>query len=313
MEELSEKTKEKKVAIVTGSTSGLGLLTARKLATMGYHVVLTARDMNAGRRAITEIRTRAPDAQLECLELDTSSLKSVRAFAEKFQGLGLPLHLLVNNAGMMSMKKQLELSVDGFETTMATNAIGPFFLTRLLLPDIERAAPSRIVIVSSSMHIKGVGNGPGPDFDWDNLRAEKSFHPVVAYRNSKLALMWFTYELSRRLEGTGVTVNAVCPGFVPATIVRHAPNGFMRFMFKFVFPLMPFSRSPQQGSENTIYAATSPELEGVSGKFLMDCAERSSSDDSYDRGKAQRWWETANSLCGIDASDRTQDTHAGTD
>jgi len=290
-----------KVAIVTGAARGLGLLTVRKLATKGFLVVLTARDMNAGEAAIVGIRTAVPNAQLECLELDTSSLQSVRAFVRMFQALGVPLHLLVNNAGTMSMKQQPELSVDGFETTMATNAIGPFLLTHLLLPDLQQAAPSRIVIVSSSMHIAGVGKGTGPDFDWDNLNAEKSFHPVIAYRNSKLALMWFTYELSRRLEGTGVSVNAVCPGFVPATLVRHQPNAFARFIFRFVLPLMSSSRSPEQGSENTIYAATSPELEGVSGRFLMDCAARRSSDDSYDRNKAERWWRWVSSVCGLDS------------
>jgi retinol dehydrogenase-12 len=307
MESVSESTREKKVAIVTGAARGLGLLTARKLATRGYRVVLTARDVKAGQAAVAEIRTAVKGAQLECLELDTSSLQSVRAFVEAFQALGLPLHLLVNNAGIMSMKQQPEFSVDGFEITMATNAVGPFLLTHLLLPDLRRAAPSRIVIVASSMHIAGVGKGPGPDFDWNNLNAEKSFHPVVAYRNSKLALMWFTYELSRRLEGTGVSVNAVCPGFVPATLVRHQPNAFARFLFRFVLPLMSSSRSPEQGTDNTIYAATSPELEGVSGKFLMDCAERRSSDDSYDRAKAERWWSTASSLCGIDSSNTETD------
>jgi NAD(P)-dependent dehydrogenase (short-subunit alcohol dehydrogenase family) len=292
----------RKVAVVTGSTHGLGLLTARKLASRGFHVVLTCRNAETGAAACAGIRTAVRDARLDCLELDTSSLRSVRAFVDEFHRLALPLHLLVSNAGTMSPANRPRLSPEGIETTMATNAVGPFLLAHLLLADLKRAAPSRIVVVASSMHIAGVGRGPGPAFDWDDLDGEKRFHPVVAYRNSKLALMWFTYELSRRLEGTGVTVNAVCPGFVPETLVRHQPTAFGRFLFKYVLPRMPSSRSAEQGSDNTVFAATAPELEGLSGRFVMDCTERRSSDDSYDLGKARRWWDECSRLCGIGTS-----------
>ncbi len=296
----TEAPDSKKVAIVTGSTHGLGLLTAQKLAARGYRVVLTARDMMAGQAAIAEARSSVRDAQLDCLELDTASFISVRKFAAAFRRLGLSLHLLINNAGGMSGLHRPQRSVDGIESTLASNAVGPFLLTHLLLPDLKKAAPSRIVNVASSMHMAGVGPGPGPAFDWDDLNGEKSFHPVTAYRNSKLAVMWFTYELSRRLEGTGVSVHAVCPGFVPATLVRHQPTAFKRFLFKHVLPRLSSSRSPDQGTDNTLFAATSPALRGESGKFIVDCSVRPSSEDSYDRAKAARWWETASKLCGID-------------
>lgn len=288
-------------AIVTGGGRGLGLVTARKMAAEGYRVVLTVRQKRSGDEARKALLAAVPGAEVEVMELDLASFDSIRAFAAAFLASGQPLHRLIHNAGLLGMQATPSLSPEGFELTFATNYVGVFLLTHLLLPALREHAPARIVIVSSSMHMPGLGRGPGPDFDYENLRAERSFHPVTAYRNSKLATMWFTYELARRLEGTGVTVNAVCPGFVPETIAATRPSAWDRFFFRRILPLFPFARSAEQGAGNTVHAATARELEGVSGKFIRDRKLAASSAESYDEQKARRLWDASMEWCGLRA------------
>ncbi len=290
----------RKVAIVTGGNRGLGLDTARKLAAWGARVTLTARNPDDGSRACDSIRARVPGADVQSMLLDLASFASIRDFAARFVELDLPLDLLVENAGSMMEGPKPRFTKEGFEATFGTNHLGHFLLTHLLLPAVQRASPSRIVIVASSMHKAGVGRGPGPDFDYDNLRAEKGFEPTIAYRNSKLANVWFTYELNRFLDGTNVTANAVCPGFVPATIADRQRSPIARFVFRHVLARMPFARSLDQGSGNTFFAATDSGLEGIGGKFIVDKQLSASSEESYDLQKARRLWETSRELCGID-------------
>lgn len=279
---------QKQVAIVTGGNRGLGLATAKKLAARGFHVVLTARDERAGAAAVDEIRRDVPGARLDAMTLDLASLASVRSFAAAFRARRLPLHLLVENAGLIAAER-LERSADGLEIQFATNHLGHFLLTRLLEDLLVASAPARVVVVSSSMHIPGSGPGKGPDFDYENLDASKSYDPMVFYRNSKLANVWFAYALARRLEGRGVTVNALCPGFVPATGVDRA-QGLQRLLFRFVFPWLPQARTVEQAATHMTWVATAPELEGVTGKFLVDRAARPSSEESYDVAKQERLW-----------------------
>jgi NAD(P)-dependent dehydrogenase (short-subunit alcohol dehydrogenase family) len=217
-----------------------------------------------------------------------------------FQAKGYPLQLLINNAGGAIPGKQACFTVDGFEMTFGTNHLGHFLLTNLLLDDLKRSAPARVITVSSELHNPAYAGGPIPDFDYDNLKGEKYYHPQVFYRNSKLANIWFAYELQRRLAGTGVTSNAVCPGFVPAAIAARRTSPVDRFLYNQILARMPFARSIEQASASYLIAATDPRFEGIGGKFIVDGKEKRSSIDSYDEQKARRLWDLSWKWCGLD-------------
>lgn len=282
---------ERRVAVVTGGNRGLGLATSRKLAAAGYHVVLAVRDVVRGEAVARELRAEIAGAEVDAMALDLSSLASVDAFVVAFRARGLPLHLLLANAGLIAFEK-LEKSADGLELQLATNHLGHFHLVTSLRDVLERSAPARVVVVSSTMHIPGTGPGKGPDFDYENVGGQKYYDPMVFYRNSKLANVWFTYAMARRLEGTGVTVNALCPGFVPETAVPTA-KGLQRMLFRWVFPLLPQARTVEQGATHIAWVCTARELEGVSGKFFADQRERRSSDASYDVEAQERLFQAS--------------------
>ena len=293
----------RRVALITGGSRGLGLATAKRLAARGYEVLITARRAESGEAAAASIRAEVPAAEVRHMVLDLASFASIRAFAGAFHALGLPLHLLINNAGLTtSTVRDLAFTEDGLEAALGTNHVGHFLLTHLLLRDLVRAAPSRIVVVSSSMHRKGVGPGPGPDFDYDNLKGEKSYHPATAYRNSKLANLWFTAELARRLRDEEVTVLSVSPGFVPETHVPNLSSAVQRFLHRWILPRMPFARTVAQGADNTVFAATEPSLASRSGGYYEDEKPGVLSDDARSEEKARRLWEASLEWCKIRAA-----------
>ncbi len=193
----------------------------------------------------------------------------------------------------------MRFTADGFELTFGTNHLGHFLLTNLLLDDLKRSAPARVITVSSQLHIPGYGGGPRPDFDYDNLKAEKYYNAQVFYKNAKLANMWFAYELQRRLDGSGVTSNAVCPGFVPESIAERRKSPVERWLYREVLARMPFARSLDQASSSYLFVATDPRYETVGGKFIVDRKEIPSSDESYDEEKARRLWEMSRQWCGL--------------
>ena len=292
---------QQRIAMITGGNSGIGFATANKLAAQGMHVILASRNQQASALAIQRIMAANPKASVELMPLDLASFAAVRQCVAVFQSKGYPLHILINNAGGSVAGKQASFTADGFERTLGTNHLGHFLFTALLLEDLKRSAPARVITVSSQLHIPGYAGGPPPDFDYDNLKGEKYYNPQVFYRNSKLANMWFAYELQRRLAGTGVTSNAVCPGFVPAAIADHRKSPLERFMYRQILARMPFARSLEQASASYLFAATDPGLEGVGGKFIVDGKERRSSDDSYDEQKAKHLWDLSWAWCGLDA------------
>jgi len=292
-------TNQRHVAMITGGNSGIGFATASKLAAQGFHVVLASRNQHASARAMERIRRANPDASVESIPLDLASLAAVRQCATAFQAKGYPLHILINNAGGSVQGKQASLSADGFELTFATNHLGHFLFTNLLLEDLKRSAPARVITVSSQLHIPGYGGGPPPDFDYDNLKGEKYYNTRIFYKNSKLANMWFTYELQRRLAGSGVTSNAVCPGFVPEALADRR-KGVEAFLYGQILARMPFARSLDQASSSYLVAATDPRYASVGGKFIVDGKERRSSDESYDEPKARRLWELSWKWCGLE-------------
>jgi retinol dehydrogenase 12 len=277
-----------KTVIVTGANTGIGLETAAGLAEKGARVVLTARDMKKGAAAIDEIKERTPDADVEVMALDLSSLASVRSFARDFAARHPKLDVLINNAGLVLDTRAL--TEDGFESTFQINHLGPFLLTNLLLPNLEAAAPARIVNVASSAH-------RGSKLDFDDLQNENGYRSMKVYGRSKLSNILFTRELARRLEGTGVTANSLHPGTVRTGFGR---DGDVSGLFAFGIKLIaPFIKSPAQGAGTSIHVASAPELENVSGEFFVNSRVSKPSAAARDDDAARRLWEESAKLVGL--------------
>jgi NAD(P)-dependent dehydrogenase (short-subunit alcohol dehydrogenase family) len=274
-----------KTCLVTGANSGIGKVTARRLAEMGGRVVMVCRSRERGQRALDEIKRNNVTARLELLCCDLSSQKAIRNLAMEFIERYDRLHLLVNNAGLMMRRRAL--TEDGLESTFAVNHLAYFLLTNLLLDVIKISAPARIVNVASIAHMTGTIN-------FDDLQGEKSYSGMGAYRQSKLANILFTYELARRLEGTRVTVNCLHPGVIATNIARDMPKVVD-------LALRAFFSSPEKGADTTVYLASSPEVEGVTGKYFDDREETRSNEESYNKDVARRLWEVSARLTGLSA------------
>lgn len=295
-------TNQSLTAMITGGNSGIGFATVKKLAARGYRVILASRNQDATQRAIAAIQAEQPDAQVEALKLDLASFASIRACVDAFHETGYPLHLLINNAGGSIKSKAARFTEDGFEMTFGVNHLGHFLLTNLLLDDLKNSAPARVITVSSELH-NPKSPGPDPDFDYDNLKAEKYYDSQIFYRTSKLANVWFAYELNRQLAGTGVTSNAVCPGFVPAAIGARREAPLDKFIFTRILPMMPFARSLEQASDSYLVAATQPNFGREGGKFIVGGKTIASSAESYDEKKARILWEKSLIWCGLQKSE----------
>ena len=291
-------TNQQLVAVITGGNSGIGFATANKLVARGYHVILASRNQQKSAEAIGRLQAMTPGGKVESIPLDLASFDSIRQFATTFQAMGYPLHLLINHAGGAFPGKVAKYTADGFEMTFGTNHLGHFLLTNLLLDDLKRSGPSRVITVSSQLHVPGYGMGPKPDFDYGNLKAEKYYNSQVFYKNSKLANVWFAYELQRRLAGSGVTSNAVCPGFVPESIAERT-NPVESWMYQNILARMPFARSLEQASATYMFVATNERYQTIGGKFIVDLQEINSSEESYDESKAQRLWAASEEWCGL--------------
>jgi retinol dehydrogenase-12 len=194
----------------------------------------------------------------------------------------------------MQTSRTRRLTVDGYEETLAVNVLAPFLLTARLLPALERSVSARVVTVSSRLHLPG-SRGEPVDFDFDDPQLERGYHPDRAYKNSKLAVLWFTYELQRRLAPRQITANAVCPGFVPATAAAST-SGVMRWVMSWVMPHLPFATSVDAATDSFVFMALDPSLEGVGGKFFGEQHPIESSPQSRDTDQSQRFWELAERL-----------------
>jgi len=277
-----------RTCLVTGATSGIGKATAIGLAKLGASVVIVSRDPEKRKASLEEVKRVSGNNSIFLLNADLSSQAAVRKLAGEFKSKFKDhLHVLVNNAGVFLTKRIT--TVDGLETTFAVNYLAPFLLTNLLLDVLKSSAPSRIVNVASaterSAHIDL------SDLNWER----KKYRGIAAYSQSKLAMIMFSYELSRRLEGTGVTVNALHPGTI-RTNLGHGNSGFMSFGFSFV---KLFFASPEKGARTVIYLASSPEVERKSGRYFANCKEVRSSDRSYDNVLSKRLWEISEELTGL--------------
>ncbi len=284
--------------LITGGARGLGKVTAGKLARAGHRVLLTARTQAGAEAAAKELSASAPGAPLQPRHVALDSLTSVRAFAEGLLAEGVTLDVLFNVAGVMQTNPVRQLSADGYELTLAVNALAPFLLTRLLLPALRRAPLPRVVNVSSRLHLPGSRGAP-VDFDFDDPNLERGYGPDRAYKNSKLALLWFTYELQRRVGPGPLTVNAVCPGFVPATAVESSHKPFEHWLMKHVLPHLPFATSVEDATDSLVFMAVDPSVGARGGRFFGEKKEIDSSPESNDEAKAKRFWELASKLTGL--------------
>jgi NAD(P)-dependent dehydrogenase (short-subunit alcohol dehydrogenase family) len=281
-----------KIAIVTGANSGIGYETARALAFKGAQVILASRDVEKGTGAVQQIRAEHPAAAVEVMQLDLADQSSIRRFVEAFLSRYDRLHLLINNAGVMAVP-ELRRTADGFEMHFGTNHLGHFALTGLLLETIRRTPNARVVTVSSSGHRYGRMN-------FDNLNAENGYRRWLAYGESKLANLLFTYELQRRFEAAGVEAIATAshPGWTATNLQRDTGP------FRLLNPL--FAMRPEQGALPTLYAATAPGVAGGDyygpgglGEMRGYPRRVESSDHSHDRAAARRLWEVSEDLTGI--------------
>lgn len=276
-----------KICIVTGANSGIGKVTALELAKMGATVVLVSRDRTRGEAAQNEIRAQSGNDAIDLLLADLSSQQSIRQLAEDFKQRYTQLHVLINNAGVFGLTRRE--TVDGLEMTFAVNVLAPFLLTSLLLDVIKASAPARIVNVSSNSQEANY-------LKLDDLQSMKHYRPMRAYSQSKLAVVLFTYELARRLEGTGVTANCLHPGFVATNIAQRDLLLPARLVTKLIFR---FGISPEKGAKTSLYLATSPDVEGVTGKYFEKGVPRKSAPLSYDTSLQQQLWKACAELTGL--------------
>lgn len=276
-----------KVCVVTGSNSGIGKETAKALARMGATVVMAVRSRERGESARAEIVEASGNEAVDVMVCDVSSKESIGHFVEEFESRYDRLDVLINNAGAVFSRR--ENSVDGFESTLAVNYLGPFRLTQEFLPLLRKSAPSRVVNTSSGMHKTG-------KIDLEDLQGKGKFKGMEAYANTKLMVTTWTYELARRLEGTGVTANVVEPGFVATNLGRNSGSLFNAISFKLVRFLQS---TPEKGAETSVYAASAEELEGVTGKSFAKSTEAKSAEISYDPEVRRRLWDATVELLGL--------------
>lgn len=272
--------------LITGGNAGIGYATCKGLAATGATVVLVSRDPARGERAAASIRRASGNDDVHVLCCDLSSLSEVRRLAAEI-GAGFPrLDVLINNAAMYTESRAV--TVDGFEAQFATNYLSMFLLTRLLLDTLKANAPARIVNLSTVNHYD-------VSLDFDDLQSERAWEPKVCHMRSKLAVILFTYELARRLGGTGVTANCLHPGVIATNLlgqVRNVPPARRVAQVMGGDPLEVGARTP-------LYLATSPEVDGVSGQYFDNCRAVPSSEETYDEEEAARLWEISESLTGL--------------
>ncbi len=295
----------KKICLITGTTNGIGQATALELARMGATVVTVARDPQRGEAAVTELRRLSENESADLICCDLASLHQVRQLAETFKKRYQQLHVLIHNAGVLF--PPAETSHDGLDTTFVVNHLAPFLLTQLLLDVLKASTPARIVTVASSSHRLGKINFAR----LQGKKAQPTFFPGWrAYNQSKLANILFTYELSRRLQGTGVTANCLHPGMVATNVAAGADGIFTGVINRYrpllvrLFLKLPhtFLLTPEQGAKTTVYLAASKDLEKLSGKYFVKKKDVNSSKRSHNRTLARQLWEMDLKLIGLNAS-----------
>lgn len=277
---------ENKICLVTGANAGIGLETARGLAQEGATVVMVCRNRERGEKAQSDIQESTGNQDVHLYIADLAAQKQIRDLASRFLSEYDRLDVLINNAGVFL--PDLQLTEEDYEATFAINHLAYFLLTHLLLDTIKSTPGARIVNVSSNAH-------QSARINFDALEKVSSYNGFVAYGQSKLANVLFTYELARRLEGTGITCNALHPGVVATNIANQGLSFFTVFFRLF----SPFFKSPESGAATSLYLASSPDVAGTTGKYFADKSEKKSSPRSHDESTAKRLWDLSCTLTGI--------------
>jgi len=278
-----------KVVVVTGGNTGIGKEAVSGLSRLGARVVIACRDVEKGRRAADEV-TKETGGDIRVFALDLADFDSVRSCAEALLAAFPRIDVLLLNAGLMLGDRRE--TRQGFEATFGINHLGHFLLTELLLERMKASAPSRIVVVSSDAHRRAKAG-----LTWDDLPRTRRYAGFDVYSESKLANILFTRELARRLEGTGVTVNALHPGFVATEFGR---GGDIKGIVGKLLPLAQlFARTPVKGAETSVYLASSPEVEGVTGEYFVDCRATKPNRAARDDAAARRLWDESERLIAI--------------
>jgi NAD(P)-dependent dehydrogenase (short-subunit alcohol dehydrogenase family) len=279
-----------KTVVVTGANSGIGFETAAALAGMGARVLITARNADKGRAAVAAITRLGGEGHVQLVVFDLADLASVRRGAAEILEQTPRLDVLVNNAGLVLTERSE--TVDGYEATFAINHLGPFLLTNLLLQRMTSSAPSRIVNVASTAH-----NAARKGMPFDDLQNRHGYRGMRVYGQSKLANILFTLELSRRYKDTGLTANSLHPGTVRTGYGGDGDaRGFLAFGIKIA---SPFFLSPAKGARTSVYLASSPEVEGVSGEYFVKCKPRTPRRWAQDPEAARRLWDVSEELAGL--------------
>jgi NAD(P)-dependent dehydrogenase (short-subunit alcohol dehydrogenase family) len=279
-----------KTVVITGASSGIGLATARELARQGALVVMVCRDADRAEAARRDVGAAASGQSPVVFLADLLSQREIRELAEAIKKKFTQIDVLINNAGAVFSRR--ELTVDGIEKTFAVNHLAPFLLTNLLLDNI-RAARGRIVTVGSESYSSRL--------DFDNLQSEKKHQFLIAYFRSKLENILFTFELSRRLAGTGATANCLSPG---PTRTRFGSNmDGLPALFPMLIKNMPFFGSPEKGARTSVYLASSPEVSGATGGFYLRGRKVRTKPVTPDAAVARRLWDTSEALCASSEPD----------
>jgi NAD(P)-dependent dehydrogenase (short-subunit alcohol dehydrogenase family) len=267
-----------KTILITGATSGIGLVAAQELARLGARVIIVSRSAEKCARVVAQIKNETANEQMEFIAADLSTKQGVEYVANEFIKRHSKLDVLLNNAGAIFLSRQV--SADGIEMTLALNHLNYFYLTQLLLEVLKGSQPARVINVSSGAHI-------GAKIYLEDIQLKQGYAPMKAYSQSKLANILFTYELARKLAGTNVTSNALHPGFVNTGFAKN--NGSLAQFAMFL--MSPFQKKVDKGAQTSIYLASSPDVENISGKYFVDCKSVESDPISYDIDLAQRLWQ----------------------
>jgi NAD(P)-dependent dehydrogenase (short-subunit alcohol dehydrogenase family) len=286
-----------KTVVVTGANSGIGFETAAALGAMGARVLVTARNADKGRAAVAALGERMGGAGVaQLVVFDLADLSSVRRGAAEILEQVPRLDVLVNNAGLILTERSE--TVDGYEATFATNHLGPFLLTNLLLERLKASAPSRVVNVASTAHSAARKGIP-----FDDLQTTSHYAGMRVYGESKLANILFTLELARRLEGSGVTANALHPGTVRT---GYGADGDARGLLALGIKIgKPLFLSPAKGARTSVFLASSPEVAGVSGQYFVKCREKRPRRNGRDVDAARRLWQVSDELVGLTSDEES--------
>ncbi|KAG5681294.1 hypothetical protein PVAND_010745 [Polypedilum vanderplanki] len=283
-----------KTVLITGANSGLGKETAKYMAKRGARVIMACRNMKTAEEARDDIIAYSENHKVILQHLDLGSFESIRKFAARINESERKIDILIHNAGYCGRFKK-SVTVEGIERTMAINVYGPFLLTHLLIDLLKKSAPSKIVIVTSKAHTVSYLNPNNPSL----LNPVNCWLPTSLYANSKFAQFLLSYEMARRLFGTGVTVNLLHPGTCDSPIWNNPP-----LVLKLnIYIMRKFMKTIEQGIQTILYVSLSKEVDGITGKYYRDCKPRKSGSKTYNINWQQTMWEASKKMCKITEKD----------